>query len=254
MGQMEFLLACQAVMGQDHVRHGIGTLGEKTLHAVLKTYFDPDPTHHEINIGPYVVDILGNDGFVEIQTSGLYRLREKLEFLLQHAPVTVVYPIPAVKWLIWLEKDGKVSPRRKSPKQPSAWELLPELYGLRGLLNREGLRFCAVLLELEEYRLKNGWSDDGKKGSTRFERLPIRLLDEVWLNCLDDYSALIPSVLSDPFKVKDFAKISRLSPRKAAAAVSVLCTVGALERIGKSGNAYLYTKTAISFSESYTGR
>ncbi len=244
MGQTEFLLACQAVMGQDHVRQGIGTLGEKTLHAVLKTYFDPDPAHHEINVGPYVADIWGNNGFVEIQTSGLYRLREKLEFLLRQAPVTVVYPIPSVKWLIWLEEDGRASPRRKSPKQASAWELLPELYGLRGVLNREGLRFCALLLEMEEYRLKNGWSDDGKRGSTRFERLPVRLIDEVWLNSPKDYSTLIPSSLNAPFTVKEFAKATRLSSRKAAAAVSVLYTVGTLERTGKVRNAYLYSKTA----------
>ena len=46
-----------------------------------------------------------------------------------------------------------------------------ELYRIRRYLLRDGLRLKLVLLDMEEYRLLNGWSRDKKKGSTRFDRI-----------------------------------------------------------------------------------
>ena len=43
-------------------KNGIGTLGEKGIHAILKNYYQPDETLHEIHIGPYVVDGLTSEG------------------------------------------------------------------------------------------------------------------------------------------------------------------------------------------------
>lgn len=245
MDSTRFLAACRTVMDEERYSNGIGTLGEKTLHAVLKTYFEPDKSYHEVPMGPYVADIRNESGFFEIQTQGFERLRGKLDFFLKEAPVTVIYPVPAVKWLIWLEEDGTASSRRKSPKQATACEILPELYKIKPLLGREGLRFCAVLLEVEEYRLKNGWSEDGKRGATRFERMPIALLDEIWLTSPEDYSVFLPEALPEPFTVKDFAKASRLSPRKASVGVNVLFSIGAVKRVGKRKNAYLYCARSV---------
>ena len=246
MDQTRFLQACQTVLDRGRQEGGIGTLGEKTLHAVLKLYFDPDPAHHEQKAGFFVTDIRNENGFFEIQTGSFYRLREKLEAFLPEAPVTVVYPVPAKKWLIWLEEDGTASPRRKSPRQGTAADILPELYRIRSFLGRENLRFCAVLLELEEYRLKNGWGNGGKRGSTRFERLPITLLDEVWLSSPQDFLKLVPDALPEQFTVKEYGKAAKLSPKGAGLAVSVLASAGALERVGKVKNAFLYSRLSQS--------
>ena len=35
-----FAYALEQVVGKDHVRDGIGTLSEKTVHAVLKYYYE----------------------------------------------------------------------------------------------------------------------------------------------------------------------------------------------------------------------
>ena len=43
-----FAYALEQVVGKDHVRDGIGTLSEKTVHAVLKYYYEQDQSHHEI--------------------------------------------------------------------------------------------------------------------------------------------------------------------------------------------------------------
>ncbi len=242
MERDDFLLACQTVLQGERRAMGIGTLGEKTLHAVLKAALDPDTFHHEQKVGPYVADVYDGRRFIEIQTRALYRLRGKLEYFLTLGPVTVVYPVPALKWMIWLGKDGTATPRRKSPKQAGPWEILPELYGLKPLLGREGLSFCVLLLEVEEYRLKNGWDDSGKRGSTRFDRLPVDLLGQVSFAAPGDFLKLVPDILPEEFTAKEFSKAAKLSPSKAGTALNVLYGVGAVERTGKRGSAYLYRR------------
>lgn len=242
MEPIRFLQACNTVMSTERKTGGIGTLGEKTLHAALKFYFEPNGENHEIRFGSYVADIYNKTGFIEIQTRQFFRLRDKLELFLKNASVTVVYPVPALKWISWIDKDGIISPRRKSPKQAQACEILPEIYRIKNLLNNRNLHFCITMLEVEDYRLKNGWSNDGKKGSTRFDRIPISLLDEIYINGFNDYNQLIPQSLDAEFSVKEFSKHSRLSPSKATAAVNVLYTVGAIERVGKEKNAYIYKR------------
>ena len=86
-------------------RHGIGMQMEKTLHAVLKAYEDPEEDHQEIPIEEYIADIYNENGITEIQTAGFDRLRNKLQCFLPLYPVTVVYPIPAQKWVIWIDPD-----------------------------------------------------------------------------------------------------------------------------------------------------
>ena len=44
------------------MRQGIGTLSEKTVHAVMKNYYAPDTDMHEIPIENFVADIFtGHD-------------------------------------------------------------------------------------------------------------------------------------------------------------------------------------------------
>lgn len=243
MDQTRFLEACRQVMDRARQRQGIGTLGEKTLHAVLKQYYEPLEENREVRIGPYVADIRGEQGIVEIQTSGFDRLRAKLDLFLAENTVTVVYPVPAQKWLIWLDEDGVATPRRKSPKRATPCEVLPELYKIKPLLAQPNLRLCIPMLEVEEYRLKNGWSADGKRGSTRFERMPVTLEEEIWIKAPEEYGALVPQILPEAFTSKEFAKAAGLSPRKTSVSLNVLHAVGAVERIGKQGRAYLYRRT-----------
>ena len=82
MNKHNFQDACDFVIGKDREKMGIGTLSEKTLHAVLKQYFAPNINDQEIKIGRFVADIVGENGIIEIQTQGFDKLRDKLaEFL-----------------------------------------------------------------------------------------------------------------------------------------------------------------------------
>lgn len=242
MDKTAFLQACQTIMKDGRHQQGVGTLSEKTQHAVLKTYFDPCADHHEVKAGRFVADVRNEAGFVEIQTRQLFRLKKKLETFLEMAPVTVVYPVPAQRWLIWIDEDGTAEPRKKISRRPTASAILPELYGLRELLGQKGLKFCVLLLEVEDYRLKDGYGKDKKKRATRFDRFPVSLLEEIWLETPSDYGKLIPPALPEEFTAGEFAKAAKLKSGDASSSMLVLYGMGAVERIGKQGNAYLYRR------------
>ncbi|WP_099205691.1 hypothetical protein [Scatolibacter rhodanostii] len=240
----KFLEACDTVIGKSPVRTGIGTLGEKTLHAVLKNYFEPYADNHEIKIGSYVADIVSEQGIIEIQTQGFNKLRKKLESFLACTDVTVVYPIAQTKWLCWIDQEtGEVTKKRKSPKRGQIYDAFFELYKIKPLLNHPNLHFCFTLLELTEYRYLNGWSANKKKGSSRCDRIPKNLIEECWIHSAYDYSAMIPQNLPDSFTTKDFSQLAKISLRAAQTAMNVLYAVNAVERVGKIGNAYCYQRS-----------
>lgn len=240
--QERFAAACEAQRAAHP--EGIGTLGEKTLHACIKHYFEPDPLCHETRLGRYVADVVNADGIVEIQTRHFYALRKKLLAFLAMGTVTVVYPVAAKKWVVWVDvQTGEVTKRRKSPKRWQAFEILPELYALRDLLGHPNLRFCVMMLELEEYRCLNGWSEDKKRGSMRYESIPVRLIDEVWIRGEEDYAALVPEGLEERFTAAQLGREMRLRGRRAWQALRVLCELGAIVRVGKRGRAFEYSRT-----------
>ena len=223
------------------LRRGIGTYGEKTLHAALKRWLEPDPQAHEIPVGGFVADIVGERGIVEIQTAGFDKLRKKLAVFLGAAPVTVVYPVAHVKWLLWVDPEtGDLTKRRKSPKVGGFAEALPEFYKIKPLLGHPNLRLCVLLVDMEEYRLLSGWSADRKKGSARYERVPLAIAGQLELACTEDWAGFLPASLPCPFTSRDYAKAAALSLSRAQTALNVLHAVGAAVRVGKRGNAYLY--------------
>ncbi len=71
----------------------------------------------QIPIGNYVANIFTGQEIIEIQSAGFGKLREKLEAFLPEYPVTIVDPIPLIKWLIWIDEEtGALSTSHKSPK------------------------------------------------------------------------------------------------------------------------------------------
>ncbi len=243
MDNPSFVRLCDEIIGQQKTLNGIGTYGEKTIHSVLKSYYSPDILNQEIRVGGFVADIYAENEIIEIQTRNFNKLRRKLEAFLAFAPVTIVYPVPHIKWLRWVNpQTGEISPPRKSPKLGTPYAIFPELYRIKEYLLHPNLRLKIVLMNLEEYRFLDGWSHDKKKGSTRCDRLPTELVDEVSINNCSEYRLLIPDSLSQEFTSRDFKKASRLSLGHSQTALNVLHYVGAVERIGKSGNSYLYIK------------
>lgn len=245
MNTVRFQEACNNIINKQRKQNGIGTLGEKTLHAVLKCYFEPHEDNQEISLGGYVADIAGENGVIEIQTRNFNALRKKLELFLDFCDVTVVYPIPKIKYLSWLDVNkGEIISKRKSPKKGSIYDSLKELYKIKYTLDNPRMNFCAVMLELEEIRYLNGWSKDKKRGSTRCDRIPINLLDEIYLNCPEDYRIFIPENLPSEFTSADFAKCAKIKINIAQLAINILSYLELIENIGKNGRFNLYKLNA----------
>lgn len=234
-----FEQARRRVMAREALQSGIGTLGEKTLHSVLKNYYDSRPQNQEVKVGRYVADILNGDGIIEIQTRSFNTLRKKLSCFLESYPVMVVHPIAHTKWIYWIDPEsGEVTKKRKSPKCGQVLDAVGELYKIKPFLTHPNLTFCAALVDLEEYRFLNGWSSDRKKGSTRCERIPTGLWKEVVFN--RHYRNMLPQGLPEKFTSKDLSRAAKISMKKAQTALNILHATADVRRVGKQGNAYLY--------------
>ena len=227
--------------GSKRERNGIGTLQEKTVHAILKDYYAPDKEMQEIPIDGYVADIFTGTEIIEIQTANFNKMRSKLDCFLPDYPVTIVYPVPGIKWLCWIdEATGECSKPRKSNVKGSVYRAFYELYKIKSYLPDPNLHLCFPILELEEYRLLNGWSKDKKKGSCRYDRIPKALLDEIRFDRVEDYVQLIPYDLPEPFTAAEFGKAVKERREIAANVLHILHYLHVLERCGKIGNAYTY--------------
>lgn len=236
-----FEKARRKIVENERERAGIGTLSEKTLHAVLKNYMEPDEAFHEIPTAGYVADIRHGNEIIEIQTGNFNVMRKKLACFLPLYQVTIVYPIPATKWLSWIDEEtGEVTSRRKSPKKGTPYMVFRELYKIKQFLTNENLKIHLILIDVEESRLLNGWSEDRKKGSVRHDRIPVDIVEELTIECREDYRMLIPPELPEEFLAKDYAGVTKLPLGQAQTALNILNFLGVVQRIGKKGKAYLY--------------
>ena len=93
--------------------------------------------------------IYADGKIIEIQTRQFNKMRNKLEAFLPLYPVTIVYPIPREKWLIWIDEDsGELSKKRKSPKKGSTYQAFKELYKIKMFLKDPNIRFKFVLVNM----------------------------------------------------------------------------------------------------------
>ena len=242
MEEQRFLLACDRVVGKEYERGTVGLLSEKTMHAVLKEYFEADRAFHEIKVGAFYADILRENEITEIQTRSLCNLRKKLDAFLKDYTVTVVYPVAYEKNLIWLDREsGEVSDKRRVGRKGSFFDAGRELWYLSDYLLHPNLKIRLLLINLDEYRLLN--KKGGKKrGTLRYDRIPLALVGELLLEERESFYALLPEKLPSPFTAKQFRKAVKGGPRTAPALLSVLMRVGVVQRVGKDGNAYLYER------------
>lgn len=221
--------------------HGFGTLQEKTVHAVMKLYYEPNEDFHEVPIEGYIADIYTGESIIEIQNGNFNRLRPKLEAFLPMYRVMVVLPIPHYKWVIWMEEEtGELSKKHKSPITGNVYQAFPELYKIKQYLGHPNLSLAFPLLDMDEYRLLNGWSKDRKRGSSRYDRMPLSLFQEVRIDRTEDFLQLVPYELEEPFTVREFAQAAGIHRDLSGSVLPLLTYMQLLARAGKRGREYLY--------------
>ena len=95
--QKLFADACQKIVAKERETNGIGTLKEKTMHAVLKNFYEPDISHQEIKVGRFVADILRDDEIIEIQTRSFNAMSNKINVFIENYHFKIVYKIKQKK-------------------------------------------------------------------------------------------------------------------------------------------------------------
>ena len=222
---------------------GIGTLGEKTVHSTLKQYFSGDLSHQEIKIGSYFADVCLPDGHIyEIQTRQFNKLRSKLEFFLPEHKVTVVYPVTYHNYLRWVTPEtGEITPPKKSTHRGNPLAVFTELYRIRPYLNHPNFSLKLMLMDMEEYRMLDGYGKDKKKRATKCDKFPLSLVAEYDIEVPADYMMLLPSELPEIFNAKEFAKLCRIPLGLSQTTLLLLSELQVVSRIGKKGNSYLYS-------------
>lgn len=245
--KLRFSEACQKAAAALQGQNGIGTLQEKTIHSVLKYYYAPDVSCHEIKIGKYVADICKDGKIYEVQTRNFNAMRSKLDFFLQEHDVTIIYPVAHKKWISWLDMEtGELSAKRKSPKTGTLYQITPELYKIKMFIKNPKLHFIISLIDVEETRYLNGWSCDKKRGSSRMDGTPVDIFDEVRIQSMPDYLKFFPEALDKRFTSKDLAKAAKISQKNSATLLNVLLETNVVTRVGKVKNSYLYEKQKVN--------
>ena len=237
-----FRIAIDTVIKNEKTLNGIGTYSESTLHAVLKNYYEPDSQRHELKVGKYVADIVGQDGIIEIQTKQLFRMKEKIRAFLAVSSVTVVYPVIKERFVVWRNaKTGDVTGKRKSPKHQNIYYAMEELYSLREFLPDPGFRFTVPVLSAEDYKDFNLDINGRKTDIRRYDCIPTDLLEEESFTCPADYVKLIPNGLPDVFSSDDFAKKAGIRRSLAGTVLNILFGIGIVARVGRDKKGWIYS-------------
>ncbi len=233
----------------------IGTLREKRLHAVIKRYLCEDVTAHEIPVRDLlagedhppkntkmVADVLVDDHIYEVQTGGFYPLKKKLQWYLEHTSceVTVVHPMAGIKYLSWIDPaDGQVASRTRVAKRGRVKDVAKELYWLSDFLGDPRFSLRLLLLEIEEFRILDGYGKEKKLRASKYERFPTSLLGDVRLAESEDYAFyFLPDTLKDaPFTAAEYTKATGIRGKAAYGMLHLMVRLGILtegEKLGRS--------------------
>jgi hypothetical protein len=224
---------------------GIGVRNEKSLHAALKQYYAHPGDELELSVDGFIVDIVRGDLLIEIQTRNLSAIRRKLQILLEHHPVRLVYPIAVEKWIVRVSASGKqVIGRRKSPKLGRLVELFDELVSIPDLINHPNLVLDIAMVQEEEIRRADGRGSWRRRGQSVYDRRLLKVLETVSFEKKEDFVRFLPRQIEQPFSNATLAH--RLGRPVHAVRPLTYCLrkMGLLEQVGKHGNQLLFRITA----------
>ena len=221
-------------------KEGIGGIGEKTLHRVLKIYLEPDTACHEVEVFGKVADIFRDGHIYEIQRASFSNLVPKLELYLSEYTVDVVHPIIAKKRIKWIDTDsGEISDGGRYFSYHTVYDTGRELFKIAEFLLSDRLRVVLPLVKCDEYRYLDGRGENKRIKASKIEMMPIDLLDQITLSKKEDYLIFLPAELSDGFTADEYKKRVKSRSRYTYYCLRLLLSLGILRR-EKEGKAYRY--------------
>lgn len=216
----------------------VGTLREGPLHAALKDILTVEGGRQEVEVDGYVVDVVREDGLVEVQTGGFGAIRAKLTHLLERHRVRLVHPVAAVVQLVSVDADGVEGRRRRSPRRGVPADAFAALVGIPHLLVHPRLTLEVWLTE--EAHLRPVGGRRRRRGTGARDRHLIDVLERRVVARPADLLELVPG--PDPFTTAELARALGRPRRLAQQVAYCLHRAGVTARVGKQGNAVVYAR------------
>jgi hypothetical protein len=216
---------------------------EHSLHAEIKNWYKISGDELEVEVEDFVVDILRGKLLIEIQTGNFSALKKKLTKLLPNKQVRLVFPIPKLKWIVYLAGSGEVVRRRKSPKNGKLTDLFYELVHTASLIGDRNFSLEVLLIEEEEIRCNDGKGSWRRRGATIKDRRLLNVLDRVVFEDSRDFLQFLPKELDGYFTSKILASKMMISISLAQKITYCLRKMGTISIAGKKSNEFLFHVT-----------
>ena len=236
-----FKAARQAVLSESVSTEGVGGLAEKSVHKILKLTLEPNTSMHEVKFLGSIADIKNGEGIFEIQTKNHHTLIPKLKKFLPNSKVTIVIPLIKEKFVRWINVEtGEISEKKRSPKHDDVYTALNLIFSLSELISDKNLKVKLVFFEADEYKRLDGWDKTRKRGASKADKIPTKILEVIDLDSVESYRRYIPEELANEFLAKDFQKAIKRPARFTYYVIRFFVGIGLIEQVGKRGNAFVY--------------
>lgn len=222
---------------------------ESSLHRQLKELYAPSPEHREVVWDRWRIDAVRDNELIEIQHGSLSAIRDKIRRLLARHAVRVVKPIVVTKQLVKLDgRGGEVVSRRRSPKRGKLLDLFDEMVYFTRVYPHERLTLEVVLVDVEERRYPGrGRRRRRREGQFVIEdQLLLGVQSRRLFRTAADLARLLPPRLPKEFHTGHLAERLGVARWTAQRMAYCLRETGALEIVGKQGNALMYRRAAAS--------
>lgn len=218
---------------------------ETTLHRQLKDHFAGKRGSVEVPLGSYRIDVVRSGRLIEIQHSSLSQISGKIRDLCTEHLVDVVKPLVVRKRLIKMDKkEGSITDQRWSPKQGSLIDLFGELVHFTKAFPHPNLRLIVPQIDVEEIRYPgHGKRRRRRKNDFQVQELKmISLSKSLLFRRASDLLKILGCRLPPKFDTAVISRLAGIDRHEAQRAAYCLREMGAIEQVGKKGNAAVYSK------------
>lgn len=196
---------------------GIGQLNESPLHRALKELYARPGDAFEVPIEGFIADIARGRDLIEVQTGSFGAMANKLDRLLDHYRLLLVYPVAETTFLV--RPNGQ---RRRSPRRGTPHDLFRELASIPTLLDHPHFALEVVMLTVERHQTHDPRARRGRGGYRTIERRLDEVHSQIRFDTPADLLRLVPDGLPEVFGTKELAEGAGI-PRTVAQAMAYCC-------------------------------
>lgn len=222
--------------------HLLMLMNEYSLHSEIKAAYSLPGDMFEARLGKFIVDILRGDMAVEVQTKNFSALREKLRVLAKTNRVRLVYPLPEVRWITYLDRDSGVIKKRKSPRRGKLTDVFRELVMIPEMPGEANFSMEVLLIVEEEVRREDGRGSWRRRGASIVDRRLLGINGRVLFRDRADYLRLLPESLVGAFTNSELAKSANITVGTARQITYCLRKSGMIRVVESKGRSLVFQK------------